>query len=116
MTVYTDLLAPTKSEKHGAFNWTPASDAESADSHFAGTLAIMGKRNFCRYRVEEFPADHGRGFLLAKIDPGSDRTEGHYSCLIPAHGPGMCECRGWYATGACKHAAALTALVRAGQL
>src|SRR4051812_14722460 len=101
MQVYTELLPATKSEKHGALTWEPATD--NATSPVAGVLTLPGKRNHCRYRVSEYPADMpGRAFLLAKIDPGTDRTEGRYACLIGASGAQLCECRGFAATGACK--------------
>ena len=113
MTVYTELLPATKSEKHGALTWEPATD--NAFSPGAGLLTITGKRSHCRYRVEEFPADHGRGFMLFKVDAGSDASEERYSCLVARHG-GLCECRGFAATGRCKHLAALVTLVEAGKL
>lgn len=111
--VFTELLVPTKSEKHGALTWEPAAD--NATSPVVGVLTLTGRRNHCRYRVEEFPADHGRGFMLFKIDAGSDATEERYACLL-APRAGRCECRGWAATGACKHLAALATLAEAGQL
>jgi hypothetical protein len=114
MPTYTELLAPTKSEKHGALTWEPAAD--NALSPVAGVLTLTGKRCHCRYRVEEFPADHGRGFMLFKIDAGTDKTEERYACLVGAHGARSCECRGFSATGACKHLAALVALVGAGKV
>ncbi len=111
---FTELLPATKSEKHGALTWEPA--AADSTSPVAGVLALSGKRNHCRYRVEEFPADHGRGFMLFKIDAGTDAAEERYSCLLAARGSNLCECRGFASTRACKHLAALTDLVAAGQL
>jgi hypothetical protein len=111
---FTELLPPTKSEKHGALTWEPATDNDT--SPVAGALTITGKRCHCRYRVEGFPADHGRGFMLFKIDAGTDRTEERYACLVGSHGTNLCECRGFLATGSCKHLAALLALVGAGRV
>jgi hypothetical protein len=110
---FTDLLPPTRSEKHGAFVWEPAAD--TATSHVAGVLTITGKRCHCCYRVSCSPANTGRGFLLAKLAAGSDRTEGHYSCFV-AGARGLCECRGFLTTGRCKHLESLTALVAAGRI
>lgn len=114
MGQFTELLPPTKSEKHGAIAWTRNPD--DALSHFAGVLTITGKRSHCRYRVEEFPADHGRGFMLWKVDVGTDRTEERYACLVGTRGVRSCECKGAAASGRCKHLAALVTLIEAGQL
>lgn len=114
MSVYTDLLPTTKSEKHGVFTWEPATD--NAMTPEAGTLTISGKRSHTRYKVEEFVADHGRGFLLFKLDAGTDKTEEQYACFIGSDGRGQCECRGFYSTGHCKHLASLLALVEADRV
>ncbi len=79
-------------------------------------LTLTGKKCHCRYRVEEFPADHGRRFTLFKIDARSDKSEERYGCCVGPHGLKGCECRRFMATGACKHLAALVALVEARQL
>ncbi len=110
--MFTELLEATKSEKHGAFTWTATA---TDNSPAAGLLVITGKKCHCRYRVEEYPADFGRGFMLFKLDAGSDKTEERYACLIGATTK-ACECRGFTATGKCKHSAALAELVKAGQL
>ncbi len=115
MPVYTELLPPTKSERHGALIWEPA--AENATSPFAGVLTITGTRAHCRYRVEEFPADEpGRAFLLFKLDEGTDRTEERYGCFVAKNGMHLCECRGFIATRNCKHLASLRELVRAQRI
>lgn len=115
MKVYTELLPATKSEKRGALTWERA--AADPPSRSAGVLTLTGARSHCRYRVTEYPADlPGRAFLLEKLDPGTDPTEGRYACFLGSAGAGVCECRGHAATGACKHLAALAELVRAGQL
>ncbi|VTR97855.1 1-acyl-sn-glycerol-3-phosphate acyltransferase gamma : [Gemmata massiliana] len=115
MPTFTELLPATKSEKHGALKWEPAID--NATSHFAGVLTITGKRDHCRYRVEEYPADEpGRAFLLFKLDAGTDCTEERYGCFLAKGGANLCECRGFVATRGCKHIVGLTELVRAGQV
>src|SRR5687767_4194107 len=113
MCKFNELLPETKSEKCGALVWEPATD--NAFSPVAGALTITGKRCHCRYQVEEFPADHGRGFMLFKLDAGSDKTEERYACNVGKFAK-MCECRGFTATGACKHLSALVTLIEAGQL
>jgi hypothetical protein len=114
MAQFIELLPRTKSESHGALTWEPATD--NAASPVAGLLTLTGKRCHCRYRLSEFPADAGRGFCLEKIDAGSDKTEEHYSVLIAPHGNHICECRGHLRYGACKHVAAVLALIENGQL
>lgn len=116
MTQFTELLPATKSERAGALVWRAATDAESATSPFAGVLTLTGKRNHCRYVVEEFPANHGRGFMLFKLDAGSDKTEERYSVCVGPRGTSLCECRGFIATGKCKHITALAAIINAGEL
>jgi hypothetical protein len=113
MCKFNELLPATKSEKHGGITWEPAADNEV--SPVAGVLTITGKRCHCRYQVEEFPADMGRGFMLFKIDAGSDKTEERYACNVAKFAK-SCECRGFAATGACKHLAAVVALIDAGKL
>jgi hypothetical protein len=115
MCKFNELLPQTKSEKAGALVWVPATEAESENSPFAGILTLTGKRCHCRYAVSEFPADHGRGFILKKIDTGSDREEGFYSCLVAGRSV-MCECKGFISTGNCKHLSSLLTLIEAGQL
>ncbi len=115
MTTYTDLLPATKSEKHGALTWEPAADSRA--SAIAGVLTLTGTRNHCRYRVTGFAADMpGRAFVLVKIDAGTDKTEGRYSCLVANRGASRCECKGFARFGHCRHLAALTELVAAGQV
>lgn len=115
MSTFTDLLPKTKSEKFGAFTWESATD--NAHSPVAGMLTITGKRCHCRYRVEESPADMpGRSFTLVKVDAGSDKSEGHYSCFVGTHGQRLCDCRGFAATGSCKHISSILSLIEAKQL
>lgn len=108
-TSYTELLEPTKSEKHGCFIFTPGSTDFTNKS---GTLTISGTRSYTVYDVEEFPCDHGRGFLLRKTAGGTDKSETHYSCFVGTDDVCRCECKGYYATGRCKHLASLADLVR----
>lgn len=114
MSQFIELLPATKSEKNGAITWERNPD--DAFDNFAGVLTITGKRSHCRYRVEEFPADGGRGFMLWKLDTGTDRSEERYGCLVGPRGVRVCECKGATATGKCKHLAALVTLIDAGQL
>lgn len=113
---FTELLTPTKSEPHGCITFVPATD--NALSPVAGTLTITGTRCHCSYRVEEFPTGHaGRGYMLFKLNAGSDKTEERYAVLTTAHGLGvLCECRGFAAHGKCKHLSAVETLIRNGQL
>jgi len=109
MAVFTELLTPTKSEKHGAILWEAKT---TDDSPLAGLLTITGKRCHQTYEVSEFPADFaGRAFTLKKAD-GS----GFYSVFIGAGSERICDCRGHAAHGRCKHASALEALVQNGQI
>lgn len=114
MGKFNELLPVTKSEKCGALVWEPAAD--NAACPVAGVLTLTGKQCHCRYRVEEFPADHGRGFLLFKIDAGSDTAEERYAVLVGPRCVTLCECRGYTATGGCKHLAALVTIIEAGKL
>lgn len=109
MTTYTELLEPTKSERHGSFIWTPGSTDYTNRS---GTLTISGTRSFAVYDVEEFPADHGRGFMLVKTAGGTDKDESRYAVYCGSDGTGHCECKGFYSTGKCKHLASIAELVR----
>ena len=104
MAVFSELLAPTKSEKHGAIAFD------------GSTLTITGKRAHCRYAVSEFAVDGGgRGFRLSKLDAGSDAGESGYSVLVHG-GWSRCECRGYSAHGHCRHLAALEVLIQNDQI
>jgi hypothetical protein len=107
MEVYTEILPATKSQKHRAYTWEPVA---AGDTPLAGVLTLTDSRTHTRYAVSEFPADHGRGFVLRKSGGA-----GHYSCLVAAH-TGLCECRGYEAHGHCKHLDALRDLISAGKL
>ncbi|QJX00298.1 hypothetical protein [Frigoriglobus tundricola] len=114
MAAFTELLNATRSEKKGAVIWDRAKN--NATSHVAGTLTITGTRSHCRYRVEEFGCDEGRGFMLFKLDAGSDATERQYGCFVGTNGQLQCECKGYHFTGHCRHLASLVTLIEAGQL
>ena len=73
--------------------------ADNAMSPVAGVLTVTGKRCHCTHRVEEFPADFGRGFMLFKLDAGSDQSKERYACQV-GRGVRDCECRGFISTGA----------------
>jgi hypothetical protein len=116
MCQFTELLPPTKTDPKGqtTMAWEPSTDNEF--SPVAGVLTLTGKRCHCRYVVQEFAADIGRGFMLLKAGKGSDEAEEHYAVLVPRHGRPMCECKGFVRHGHCKHAFALLVLTRAGKL
>ncbi len=113
MTTFTELLEPTKSEKHGCLMFMPA----IADFGMkTGTLMISGSRSYAVYDVEEFPVDHGRGFMLFKKTPGTDITEDRYACFLGSDDVGRCECKGFTRYGSCKHLQSLFALVQNNQI
>jgi hypothetical protein len=115
MNKFIETLPVTKSEPHAALAWEPATD--NATSPLAGFLTLTGKRCHCRYAVEEFPADWGRGFMLFKLDAGSDKTEERYAVFAGRNNSTMtCECKGFYHTGKCKHTTAVATLIEQGQL
>lgn len=114
MTTFTELLEPTKSEKHGAFIFTTGQQSDY--SPHAGVLTIMGSRCYSVFNVEEFPCDHGRGFMLFKVTPGSDTTESQYSVFVGSDDVGQCECKGFTAHGRCKHLACIGELLKAGRI
>lgn len=119
MPVYTDLLPPTKSEPKGAaFDWSPCETNPGGSLPPAGVLTIKQKRIYTSYVVCEFPTDwQGRGFHLAKLDEGSDKTEESYSCFVAKNGQDKrCDCKGFVYAGHCKHLASLQALIEAGRL
>lgn len=111
---FSQPLPATRSEPAPALNFLPA----GGDGPLAGTLSIVGKRGTVRYAVAEFPTGwDGRGFVLAKVDGGGDKTEERYSCFVARNGQDrQCECKGFYYAGHCKHLDAVAALIRSGQL
>jgi hypothetical protein len=100
----------------GALAFAPADPAENAAAPVAGTLAVTARRVTCTYRVEEFPADGGRGFLLVKLTAGSDRAETQYALFCGAGAAPNCECKGFVRWGRCKHAAAVGVCLANGWL
>lgn len=110
MSVYTEILPATRSEKRRAYTWEPI---DSPAAPLAGVLALTDSRTHTRYLVEEFPADRGRGFVLRKA-----AGAGYYSCNVVG-GDGradLCECRGFAAHGRCKHLDVLIDLIANGKL
>lgn len=114
MCKFNELLPETKSEKAGALVWESCDD-RNGYIPLAGILTLTGKRCHCSYKVEEFPADHGRGFALFKIEEGSDKSEERYFCLIGKHAK-QCDCKGFTYAGHCKHTEALSILIAEGKL
>lgn len=111
MTTYSELLTPNKGEKHAAFIFTSSPD--DFGPHI-GTLTVSTTRSHTVYWVEEFPCDHGRGFMLFKRAGGTDHEETQYGCFLGSDGTGHCECKGFTRYAKCKHLASLHELVKAG--
>lgn len=103
----TEALPAHSSLKAGAMAFIPADPATNAYSPLAGTLGIRMGRASAAYRVEEFPADEGRGFLLVKLVGGTDQENRQYSVFCAAGAPPKCECKGFERWGVCKHADAI---------
>ncbi|MBP3957725.1 hypothetical protein J8F10_20940 [Gemmata sp. G18] len=114
MNQFTELLPVTKSEKHGALVWEPSTDNEF--SPVAGVLTLTSKRCHCQYTIQEFTADHGRGFMLFKMGAGSDTSAERYGVFCGRDGSKLCECKGFISTGRCKHADAVELLITNGKL
>ncbi len=113
MMTYHELLQPTKTEKHGSLIWSPGSTDYTNRS---GTLTISGTRSFATYDVEECPADHGRGFRLAKNAGGTDDSESSYFVFAGSDGVGHCDCKGFCRLGRCKHLQCIAILIRDEQI
>lgn len=110
MATYYELTVPSKSEPKGfGLDWVPS----EGDDPAAGRLTIKGRRVYVTYRVTEFPTGwDGRGFFLEKTSAGGDKDESSYSCFIGRNGQDRrCDCRGFEATGGCKHLLSLLALI-----
>ena len=106
MTVYTELLPPTKSEKHWGFRFAKA---EADYSPICGTIIIESTKQQCEYILSEFPTGwDGRGFHFDKVTEGSDPESESYDVFL-SRTPGghTCDCKGFtYSRGAgCKHIA-----------
>lgn len=84
----------------------------------AGVLRIVeeGKASPDFYHVCEIDADFGRGFCLEKMVNGNPTNcEAAYCiCLRPV--ASTCECKGFLRHGHCRHAEALSALLKSGKL
>ena len=108
MDTMTEVLPATKSSKSNAVTWV------AGEKPGTGLVTILSTRAAnCRYAVEEFACDGGRGFMLFKLDAGTDATEERYACFLSTKMPMHCECKGFaYGRGkACRHLAALLAVV-----
>ena len=109
---FSELLPATKSSKHNGIRYTPSSRGPG------GLLQIHTARSMVSYLVVEFatPWD-GRAFHLAKLVPGTDREAESYDVFVCRHGQNnRCECKGYLMTSACKHIAAIEALLSNEQL
>lgn len=114
MEAYHTTMPETKSAKNWTITFLPSSNDYSP---VAGVLEIGSSRGRATYCVTEFAVGFdGRGFNLGKI--GDDvRVEENYAVFCGRRpGADTCECRGWVATGGCKHLRAVRDLVNAGQL
>lgn len=114
METMTEILPVRKASKKSAMQWTPATEAQSENSTFAGVLVIHTDRASVTYAVSEFPCDWpGRGFHLAKQTSGTDPESESYSVFCAKSGPAgdQCECRGWVFKGTCKHRDAMRAIL-----
>jgi SWIM zinc finger len=113
---FTETLPATRSSKHSALNWTPATD----DGPPAGLLAIHTDRASATYEVTEFPTGwDGRGFHLAKLAGGTDAEGESYDVFCARNGQDrQCSCKGFaFGRGKnCKHIEALLALIANGWL
>jgi hypothetical protein len=107
-----DLLPPRPSSPRGSgLTWQ-------------GDVLTIDVRKSTRYRLEEFPADGGRGFRFVKLDAGSDVTERVYNVFVCARSGGQndsCDCRGFVSTsrrgpGHCKHLDSILTLMGNGWL
>jgi hypothetical protein len=91
---------------------TRASNPPATTYEFARpVLTIRKGRQADDYAVREFACGmDGRAFRLSK-DTGE-----HYSCMIARNGQDhLCECRGFEATGHCKHLDVMLDLVHSGE-
>ena len=112
LPAYADKLPATKSSKHNRILFTPSETTAGA-----GMITIGVDRLATDYALIEFRADGGRGFHLAKLTPGSDKSEEVYAVFIPTCGdPPQCECKGFTYCGHCKHGTAVHHLIQAGEL
>ncbi|AMV24637.1 hypothetical protein VT84_09590 [Gemmata sp. SH-PL17] len=100
------------------FDWVPALPSDTESSPIAGYLRIYAARATTLYRVEEFPADEGRGFQLVKSEhtAGTDREAAEYAVFAGRDGRTRCECRGFLRWSHCKHQEAVAELLDKGQL
>lgn len=108
MPAHIEQLPAGASSQTGVIAFVPAEGEENARSPVAGVLVIVLGRVKCTYRVEEFPADLGRGFQLVKMTGGSDAEEWDYSVYCARGEAPRCECKGYVRWGGCKHARAIS--------
>ena len=105
----TELLPPTTTHSHRALTWTPATVG-------VGTLTVTDTRTHVRYGVCELPVGRGFSGRAVKLTKG----DGEVYCVRVGERAGdhSCDCKGFsYGKGkACKHIAALAALLENGWL
>jgi hypothetical protein len=113
MPTFSEILPPTKSDRHPGILWTPGV--------FPGTgkLVIQGDHSYVAYAVAEMPTEwRGTAARLMKFadTPGSDGGSESYEVFCAAPGSreaDQCSCKGFaYGKGKpCKHIEAVKALV-----
>lgn len=109
MSTFTEILPARKTEKRAAIKWEPDYQRPGC-----GQLAITGKRCHCTYAVTWFHSDFaGSAFHFEKEGKGSDNESSGYDVFV---GPAerLCDCKGFIATGNCKHVDAIQALIDNG--
>jgi hypothetical protein len=115
MNTFTEILPERKSSRRSCLKWQPT----AGDTQVAGVLTIHTDRASVAYTVSEFTTGWtGRGFVFAKLTPGTDTTEASYSVFCQPRRPAAtsCDCKGHSRFLTCKHADAANALVANGWL
>lgn len=117
---FVEKLPETKTCRNSGIAWLPVDD--DAHPQVAGLLEIATVPRYTassrvEYVVSEFPADVGRGFVLAKTSRGTDGDSSSYHVFAAKHrGNDSCTCKGNVYQGTCKHVDAIRALIENGWL
>ncbi len=102
----TEDLPASKSSKHSAMQFTPATTARG------GLLVIDTDRARVEYLVVELSTRGGRHFHFAKTTAGTDKSSTGEDVFVCSGSPRhQCSCRGFTATRNCKHLAAALSLI-----
>lgn len=106
-TVFTELLTPTKTERHRVLRWEP----DAAGLWRVGVLTIEDSRDTTVYEVDECGADVGRAFVLRKP------AGGFYCVDVRGAASDSCQCERFMRTGLrCKHIESVRVLMAHDQL